>query len=136
MLLHISRRAIVPLSPLHIGNKVAAKHMVIHESGKNISEGVVSAAPEYGAYEWGRSQKKPKYWESKRALLWDCPDCSHCNVKWTQQKTSNRYYPLRGQCKGCNSKFRNILPHKKQWIDRRKAAQETADLINQAKGLR
>ena len=44
----------------YIGDRNGRRHMVIHESGKNISEGVVIATPEkFGAYEWGRSQNAP-----------------------------------------------------------------------------
>jgi len=110
--------------------------MVKNASGINNGEGAVLTAPDYGAYEWGRNQKKPDLWEQKRAALWTCPECSHSNVKWTQQRTSNRYYPLRGQCKGCPKKYRNIMPYVDQWIDRRKDALHTSELINQAKGLR
>ena len=111
--------------------------MVIHESGKNISEGVTSATPEkFGAYDWGRSQKRPAYWAVKRTFTWDCPECDWCNTKLTKQKDSNRYYPVRGECKNCGKRYRNVIAFWKQWFDHRKDAKDSVDIINSAKGLR
>lgn len=81
-------------------------------------------------YEWGRSNRKPEYWPTKRALVWDCP-CGHCNVRWTRQKTSNKHYPMRGECKGCGKVYRNVVRYKKQWLDYRKGAIAMAKAINQ-----
>jgi len=84
-------------------------------------------------YRWGREQKRPQYWDFKRAAIWACPDCKCIGVKYTDQKHSNRYYPMRGKCKQCGYATRNLEATIIQWLDGRKDALEMAKNMNEVR---
>jgi len=110
--------------------------MSFTRSVSNSGEGVHLAPDKLTKYEWGRTLKKPEYWEDRKFLVWACPECDHCHVRGTRQKTANRYYGLAGKCERCGKSTRNILKGTIRWLDRRDDAEFLKESLNEARGKR